>query len=118
MKKLLLIAPEDELSVDFSGLLSQDFEVIRAIDEDSGFKILDDRLDEIAAVLIDLDLTRNTGYRIKNLMDRNMIFASVPVIAITDHTPVEEDLECLKNGYSELLSPPGIREIVITRIIQ
>ncbi len=116
MKKLLLIAPEDELSVDFSGLLSQDFEVIRAIDEDSGFKILDDRLDEIAAVLIDLDLTRNTGYRIKNLMDRNMIFASVPVIAITDHTPVEEDLECLKNGYSELLSPPGIREIVITRI--
>ena len=116
MKKLLLIAPENELSVDFSGLLSQDFDIIRATAEDEGFKILDDRLDEIAAVLVDLDLTRNTGYRIKNLMDRDMIFASVPVIAITDHPPVEEDLECLKNGYSELLSPPGIREIIVTRI--
>ena len=116
MKKLLLIAPENELSVDFSGLLSQDFDIIRATAEDEGFKILDDRLDEIAAVLVDLSLTSNSGYKIKGLMDKDMIFASVPVIAITDHPPVEEDLECLKNGYSELLSPPGIREIIVTRI--
>ncbi len=37
MKKLLFIAPENELSVDFSGLLSQDFDIIRATAEDEGF---------------------------------------------------------------------------------
>lgn len=33
MKKLLLIAPEDELSVDFSRLLSQEYHIFQGANE-------------------------------------------------------------------------------------
>ena len=116
MKSLLLVLPPDALAYEFVELLSDDFNVITADNEEEGFNILDDKLDEIAAVVVDLELTRKTDFSIQRLMDADKIFASVPVIAIADHTPTEEDLDCLNNGFSELLSPPGIRQIIVNRI--
>ena len=116
IKKVILIVPEGGLEEEFTELLSQDFEVLKVSDEEQGFRLLDDRLEEISAILIDLNLTRETDFKIIRKMNEDMIFAHVPVIAITDHSPEPEDLACLDNGFSELLSPPGLRQIIVKRI--
>ena len=115
-KSLLLVLPSDELAEEFEELLSEDFQLITAYDEDEGFEILDDKLDEIAGVLVDLELTRKSDYKIMRRMEADKVFASVPVIAIIGHTPTDEDMRCLERGFSELLSPPGVRPLVVQRI--
>ncbi len=47
----------------------------------------------------------------------DIIFAHIPVIALTDHAPEAEDLDSLEMGFSEYLFPPGIRQIIVMRII-
>lgn len=116
IKKIILISPENDLAKEFIELLSQDFEILRTDDEDQGFQLLDDRLEEISAILVDLGITRRTDYKIIREMSKDMIFAHIPVIALTYHSPDSEDLACLDKGFSELLSPPGQRQIIVKRI--
>ena len=116
MKKLLMIMPAGGLAGEFTGLLSDDFEIVTAESEEEGFKILDDHLEEISAVLVDLKLSRESGFIIINRMNTDKIFASIPVIAISDHAPVEEDMECFDMGFSDLLTPPGLKQHLVRRI--
>ena len=116
MKKLLLILPPGGLADEFIDLVSQDFEIIRTEDEKSGFDILYDKLDEISAVLVDYNLTKNTDYQIIKYMDSDKLFASIPVIAVSEHTAEQEDMDCLKAGFSEFLTPSGLHELIAIRI--
>ena len=116
LKTLLLITHEGELPKQFTGLLSQDFELDVFSSEKDAFKALDDDYERYSAVLIDLELTRKTDYEILRLMSTDKIFASIPVIALSDHTPTPEDMDVFEKGFSELLAPPGIRQLVVNRI--
>lgn len=116
MKKLLLISPSNDLEKAFCELIAQDFEVVNALDEKQGFEILDDDYEGISAVLVDLATTRSTDFEILRLMDQDKIFASIPVIALADHLPTPEDMDVFEKGFSELLTPPGLRQFVVNRI--
>ena len=63
MKTLLLILPKSEPEEEFTKLLSNDFNIETVNSEDEGFRIVDERIDEIVGILVDLDLTRTSGYR-------------------------------------------------------
>ena len=49
-------------------------------------------------------------------MDEDKIFASIPVIAISDHPVTPEDMECYDRGCTELLTPPGYHQVLYNRI--
>lgn len=115
-KTLLLIVPDGGLAEEFSNLLSQDFELAVYNNEKAAFEALDDDYQRYSAVLVDLALTRSTDYEIKRLMDTDKVFASIPIIALSDHTPTEEDMDVFAKGFSELLTPPGLRQFVVNRI--
>ncbi|MBQ9360202.1 MAG: GGDEF domain-containing response regulator [Lachnospiraceae bacterium] len=93
MKKLLMILPSGGLAGELTGLLSDDFEIVVAENEEDGFKLLDDHLEEISAVLADLKLSKASGYIIVKRLASDKIFASIPIIALSDHAPIEEDVE-------------------------
>ncbi len=116
IKKIILISPESDPVCEFMGQISQDFEVMRVDDEEQGFELLDERLKEISAVIVDLGLTKGTDYSIIKRVNADMIFAHIPVIALTDHSPDAGDLVCLDKGFSELLTLPGLRQIMVKRI--
>ena len=116
MKTLLLILPKSELEEEFTKLLSNDFNIETVNSEDEGFRIFDERIDEIVGILVDLDLTRASGYRILKLLAQDKIYASVPVIAVIDHTPDASDMDCFENGFADLLYPPGFREQIVKRV--
>lgn len=115
-KKLLLILPPGPMAEELIGLLEQDFDIERADNEDTGFGILDDEYDVISAVLVDLGMLRSSDYKIIKKMDEDKIFASIPVIAISDHPVTPEDMECYDRGCTELLTPPGYHQVLYNRI--
>ncbi len=49
-------------------------------------------------------------------MDEDKIFASIPVIAISDHPVTPEDMDCYDRGCTELLTPPGFHQMLYNRI--
>ncbi len=115
-KKLLLILPPGPMAEELIGLLEQDFDIERTDNEDTGFGILDDEYDVISAVLVDLGMLRSSDYKIIKMMDEDKIFASIPVIAISDHPVTPEDMECYDRGCTELLTPPGYHQMLYNRI--
>ena len=116
MKKLLLIAPEGPLLTEFTQRLDKDFEIVTAYDEKTGFEILDINYDKIAGILLDADLARKSDFHLIRMMEQDKIFASIPVIAILDHTPSPDDIDVYEKGCTEILSPPGFRELLVHRI--
>lgn len=108
--------PAGGLDKEFSELLSSDFELTVFDNEDDAFEALDTDYESYAAVLVDLKITKEIDYKILKLMSEDMVFASIPVIAIADHPATEEDAYVFDKGFSELLTPPGIRAFVINRI--
>ncbi len=116
MKTLLMIFPEGGLLEEFTGLLSSDFELIMTHSETEACQIVHDRLGEISAVVVDLELSRKAGYPIMDFLDSDRIYASIPVIAVIDHTPKEEELDCFDRGFSDLLYPPGFRRNIVKRL--
>lgn len=115
-KTLMIIMPEGGLSEEFSNLLSSDFILEVFSDEETAFKALDDDYQKYSAVLVDLKLTRSTDYKILSLLKQDIIFASLPVIAISESEPKEEDMDVFNKGFSELLAPPAMRELLVNRI--
>ena len=115
-KKLLLILPPGPMAEELIGLLEQDFDIERTDNEDTGFGILYDEYDVISAVLVDLGMLRSSDYKIIKKMDEDKIFASIPVIAISDHPVTPEDMECYDRGCTELLTPPGYHQMLYNRI--
>ncbi len=117
MGKLLLVVPEGGLSGEFSEKLSGDYEVIVVHSEEEGIGAIEEDEDsEICAVLVDINIATESGHIILNYLGSDMLFASIPAIAILDRQPTEEDMECFKLGYLDLLSPPGLSEQLKCRI--
>ena len=115
-KQILLIAPLMALTEEFTEKLSHAFTVLTATSEEEGYRILVKHPTEIAAVLLDLNFARESNYEFVKKVSLDKLFTAIPVIALFPHLPSEEDMECLKHGFSELLTPPNYWELLEKRI--
>ena len=116
MGKLLLVLPPGGLSGEFSERLSKDFEVLIVGSEEEGIGVIEEEEGAVSAVLIDINIARESGHLILGYLKSDMIFASIPAIAVLDRQPTEEDMDVFEMGYLDLLSPPGFSEQLKCRI--
>ena len=115
-KLILVIVPPDALASEFIEKLSNAFTVLTAGSEEEGYQTLIRSTTEIAAVLLDLDLARQSNFSFVEKVSMDKLFTSIPVIALSPNLPNPEDIECLKHGFSELLTPPNEWELLEKRI--
>lgn len=113
---ILLVVPKDDMADELISLLSEDFNIIRTDNEEEAFDILSDGVSKIEAVLQDLPLARNNGFSLIKRVNSDPIFAALPVIAVSETTPEERDLDCFDEGFSDIISPPGLRRQIVKRI--
>ncbi|MCR4591380.1 MAG: diguanylate cyclase [Lachnospiraceae bacterium] len=115
---ILIIMPEDGMAEEFESLLKEDpaVNIITTDSEDEGFKYLCSGEFKISAVLEDLPMARQNSFSLINKINADPIFASIPVIAISENAVTEEDADCFEQGFSDILTPPGISRHVIKRI--
>jgi diguanylate cyclase (GGDEF)-like protein len=115
-KMILVIVPPDALATEFIEKLSNAFTVLTANSEDEGYQMLIRSTTDIAAVLLDLNLAQESNYAFVEKMSMDKLFTSIPVIALSPRLPNQEDIDCLKHGFSELLTPPNEWELLEKRI--
>lgn len=115
-KKIIVIVPSSALAAEFIEKLSYAFSVITTDNEEEGYRILKDHTSEICAVLLDLNLARQSNFSFADKVRVDKLFTSIPVIALSPNLPTPEDMDCLAHGFSELLTPPNQQELIAKRI--
>ena len=114
--QLLVILPPMALSTEFIEKLSNAFTVFTMDNEEDAYRFLIQRTANISAVLLDLDLARQSNFSFVDKISMDKLFTSIPVIALSPRLPNQEDIDCLKHGFSELLTPPNEWELLEKRI--
>ena len=114
--QLLVIVPPMALSTEFIEKLSNAFTVFTMDNEEDAYRFLIQRTANISAVLLDLDLARQSNFSFVDKISMDKLFTSIPVIALSPRLPNQEDIDCLKHGFSELLTPPNEWELLEKRI--
>ena len=115
-KIILVILPPDALATEFIEKLSNAFTVLTTTSEEEGYQTLIRSTTDISAVLLDLGLARQSNFSFVKKVSMDKLFTSIPVIALSPNLPNQEDIECLKHGFSELLTPPNEWELLEKRI--
>ncbi len=114
--QLLVIVPPMALSTEFIEKLSNAFTVFTMDNEEDAYRFLIQRTENISAVLLDLDLARQSNFSFVDKISMDKLFTSIPVIALSPRLTNQEDIDCLKHGFSELLTPPNEWELLEMRI--
>ena len=115
-KTILVIVPSSALAAEFIEKLSFAFSVITTDNEEEGYRILNEHTSDIVAVLLDLNLARQSNFSFVDKVSMDKLFTSIPVIALSPNLPTPEDMDCLTHGFSELLTPPNQWELLAKRI--
>ena len=114
--QLLVIVPPIALSTELIEKLSNAFTVYTVDNEEDAYRFLIQRTANISAVLLDLDLARQSNFSFVDKISMDKLFTSIPVIALSPRLPNQKDVDCLKHGFTELLTPPNEWELLEKRI--
>ena len=115
-KQLLLILPDIPAIAKFLELLAPEYELFRTADEEEGMRILERNRKTISAVLLDLDIAKQTGFSFFRAVNRNVLFAAIPVIGTLPRPPAEEDLACLDVGAADIFTTGAGRKLLLRRL--
>ena len=82
-----MVVPPDALASEFIEKLSNAFTVLTAGIEEEGFQILIQSTADITALLLDLNLARQSNYSLVEKVSMDKLFSSIPVIALSPNLP-------------------------------
>ena len=116
MNVILLIAENPEIIKSFTMMLSPAYTVYNVKSEQEGINALKKDYTSIAAVLIELDLARKSGFVFADQMQSFSSFSSIPMIAISDALPTGADMDCIDHGFFDLITAFAPKPLVYKRI--
>ena len=116
MQGILLIARQPSIIESFTAMLSPAFRVFCADSPEVGYAALQERDNNIVAVLSELALARENGFTFAERMKEHSYFSLIPMIAISAELPVPEDMDCIEHGYFDLITAYAPQPLVYKRI--
>ena len=115
-KKLLLILPEIPAINGFINLLTPEYELLSAADEEEGLRILKQERKTISAILLDLDIAKKNDFAFFKTVSANVLYAAIPVVGTLPRQPAGEDLACLDMGAADIFIPTGSGKLLLRRL--
>lgn len=116
-KETFLIVDDMEVNrVILSGLFETDYRILTAENGEEAIKILAENREAISLVLLDIMMPVMDGYSVLTEMKKRDMLDKIPVIVITSSDKPEDELKCLENGASDLISKPFIPFVIKRRI--
>ncbi len=116
MNGILLIAAKPSIRETFTAMLSPVYALVLADSEEEGLRMLKERPRDFVAVLIELALARTSGFAFARYMQEGSTYSLVPMIAISDELPAPEDMDCIEQGFFDLLTAYAPQPLVYKRI--
>ena len=115
-KKVLIVDHDREDRQRLAEVVELDFPVLQAVNGEDALHILDNRCDEIAAVMTNLDMPVCDGYELIHRMQKVKQYSSIPVIAMIGSNDTQAEIRCLNAGAAEFVIRPYVSEIIRKRL--
>lgn len=105
-RKLLVCESSEENRELLRSLLSDEYDILEAADEEEAFKLLNTHYRDLSLVLLDLGLPEGGSYRMMNRIRDDAMLQPVPIIVTTEATDMDEEEKCLQMGAVDFLLKP------------
>lgn len=117
MDKKVLIVDDSEINRDIlDEIVSGEYGTLQAVNGQEAVEILDENIDEIAAVLLDLYMPVMDGFEVLKVMNVRKWIGKIPVLVISSETSVEIERKCFKQGISDFIHKPFDYELITKRL--
>jgi two-component system cell cycle response regulator DivK len=104
-KKKILVVDDTEWNRDLIvQLLEDEYTVLQAVDGQEGVKITETEKPDL--VLMDLGMPVMDGWEAIRRIKANAALRSIPIIAVTSHAMVGDEIEARKAGCDDYLPKP------------
>ncbi len=97
-------------------ILSTQYTVIQAENGKQALEILENKQENISAVLLDLIMPVMDGYEFLKKKQNNSLISNIPVIVTTQKEGTDEEIEVLSRGASDFLTKPYNAAIIQHRL--
>ena len=117
IKRMILVIEDNEINrMLLCSILEEDYNILEAENGQEGLDLLKENYRDISAILLDLQMPVMNGYQFLDIVQKDDILKSIPVIVITANDTLEEEEYCLGIGASDFIIKPYNQSIVKHRI--
>ncbi len=95
-------------------VLKDGYEIFEAEDGSRALRILEQHRD-ISLLLLDMRELRENRFFLMEALKKHQVLEEMPVIAVSESTRLEEELQAFRQGVSEIIRKPFIPEVVLRR---
>jgi CheY-like chemotaxis protein len=114
-KKTILIVDDTEWNRELLvQLLEEDYNILQAVDGADGVRMTEENKPDL--ILMDLGMPVMDGWEATRKIKANDALKNIPVIAVTSHAMVGDEIDARKAGCDDYLSKPIDDEALIEKI--
>lgn len=97
-------------------ILEDDYKVEMAEDGESALELMENHADEVAAILLDLQMPKMSGFGVIDAMKKNDWMGKIPVLIISSERSVDVENQCFQLGVSDFIHKPFEPSLVKNRV--
>ena len=114
-KKTILVVDDTDWNRDLLvQLLEEDYTVLQAVDGDQGVKMTQEEKPDL--ILMDLGMPVMDGWEATRRIKANTALKQIPIIAVTSHAMVGDEIEARKAGCDDYLPKPIDEDLLLQKI--
>jgi len=114
-KKTILIVDDTDWNRDLLvQLLEEDYNILQAVDGADGVQKTEENKPDL--VLMDLGMPVMDGWEATRKIKANDALKNIPIIAVTSHAMVGDEIDARKAGCDDYMSKPIDDELLIQKI--
>lgn len=117
-KTKILIADDMEINREIlCDIFEEQFDIIQAEDGEETIDLISKYPQDIALILLDLQMPKKTGLDVLNYMNECDLINRIPVIMITGEATVESDVQAYELGAADIIYKPFASSVVMRRVL-
>jgi two-component system cell cycle response regulator DivK len=114
-KKTILVVDDTEWNRDLIvQLLEDEYTVIQAVDGEDGVRVAEQQMPDL--ILMDLGMPVMDGWEATRKIKGNDALKHIPIIAVTSHAMVGDEIDARKAGCDDYLPKPVDDEELLKKI--
>lgn len=116
-QKKVLIVEDNKLNREIlHEILSGDYEVLEAKNGKDALEILGQNRGNISLILLDVMMPVMDGYTFLDLIKKDIEFALIPVIVLTQRDSEKDEIEALAHGANDFVPKPYRPQVILHRV--
>ena len=114
-KKTILIVDDTDWNRDLLvQLLEEDYTVLQAVDGEQGVQVTQEAKPDL--ILMDLGMPVMDGWEATRRIKANEALKQIPIIAVTSHAMVGDEIDARKAGCDDYLPKPIDEDLLLQKI--